>query len=80
MAEKPWNINSTREFSAGNWESSPFRFFAAILFLQSKMSLSEEHTASIVEYLRFMRYKRSQRVRGVDANFQELKDSRWDCI
>lgn len=41
-----------------------------------KMSLSEEHTACIVEYLRFQRYKRSQRVRGVDVNFQELKESR----
>eukprot|EP00047_Mylnosiga_fluctuans_P017374 m.60809 g.60809 ORF g.60809 m.60809 type:complete len:241 (-) comp7048_c0_seq1:114-836(-) len=40
------------------------------------MSLSEEHTKAIVEYLRFMRYKRGQRLRAIDGCFTDLKDSR----
>lgn len=39
-------------------------------------ALNEEHTKAVVEYLRFMRYKRAQRVRGVDTSFNELKESR----
>ena len=42
------------------------------------MALNEDHTKSIVEYLRFMRYKRAQRVRVIEASFQELKESR--CV
>eukprot|EP00048_Salpingoeca_helianthica_P017354 m.236836 g.236836 ORF g.236836 m.236836 type:complete len:247 (-) comp20788_c0_seq1:23-763(-) len=40
------------------------------------MALSEEHTQAIVDYLRFARYKRAQRLRAVDAAFVELKESR----
>lgn len=41
------------------------------------MALNEEHTQSIVDYLRFARYKRTQRVKAVDTAFVELKESRW---
>lgn len=32
----------------------------------------------MVNYLRFARYGRGQRLRGIDASFEELKDSRYD--
>ncbi|XP_073237079.1 leucine zipper transcription factor-like protein 1 isoform X2 [Porites lutea] len=40
------------------------------------IGLNEHHQQIVVNYLRFARYGRAQRLRGVDASFEELKDSR----
>lgn len=40
------------------------------------IGLNEHHQQNVVNYLRFARYGRAQRLRGVDASFEELKDSR----
>lgn len=40
------------------------------------IGLNEHHQQNVVNYLRFARYGRGQRLRGVDASFEELKDSR----
>ena len=41
------------------------------------IGLNEHHQQNVVNYLRFARYGRGQRLRGVDASFEELKDSRY---
>ena len=41
------------------------------------IGLNEHHQQNVVNYLRFARYGRAQRLRGVDASFEELKDSRY---
>jgi hypothetical protein len=38
--------------------------------------MSDEHTRAVVEYLRFSRYKRAQRLRAIEASFADLKESR----
>lgn len=40
------------------------------------IGLNQHHQQIVVNYLRFARYNRGQRLRGVDASFEELKDSR----
>lgn len=40
------------------------------------IGLNEHHQQIVVNYLRFARYGRGQRLRGIDASFEELKDSR----
>ncbi|XP_020609228.1 leucine zipper transcription factor-like protein 1 [Orbicella faveolata] len=40
------------------------------------IGLNQHHQQVVVNYLRFARYSRGQRLRGVDASFEELKDSR----
>lgn len=40
------------------------------------IGLNQHHQQIVVNYLRFARYGRGQRLRGVDASFEELKDSR----
>lgn len=40
------------------------------------IGLNEHHQQNVVNYLRFARYGRGQRLRGIDASFEELKDSR----
>ncbi|KAL9966011.1 hypothetical protein ACROYT_G024018 [Oculina patagonica] len=40
------------------------------------IGLNQHHQQNVVNYLRFARYSRGQRLRGVDASFEELKDSR----
>lgn len=40
------------------------------------IGLNQHHQQIVVNYLRFARYSRGQRLRGVDASFEELKDSR----
>ncbi|KAK2146252.1 hypothetical protein LSH36_622g00032 [Paralvinella palmiformis] len=40
------------------------------------LGLNEHHQNIVVNYLRFARYQRTQRLRAVDLSFQDLKDSR----
>lgn len=40
------------------------------------IGLNQHHQQIVVNYLRFARYSRGQRLRGVEASFEELKDSR----
>ncbi len=40
--------------------------------------MNDNHGATIVNYMRFARYQRGQRLRAVEACFQDLKDSR--CV
>ena len=41
-----------------------------------KLSLSDAHNANVVNYMRFARYQRDQRLRVVDACFKDLKNGR----
>ena len=47
-----------------------------IIYLQA-LGLNEHHQNIVVNYLRFARYQRTQRLRAVDLSFQDLKDSRY---
>ena len=38
------------------------------------LGLIEEHESSVVEYLRFARYKREQRLATVDGAFEDVRD------
>ncbi|XP_063878815.1 leucine zipper transcription factor-like protein 1 [Scylla paramamosain] len=41
-----------------------------------ELGLSEEHRASVSSYLRFNKYQRAQRLRSIEACFQDVKDTR----
>ncbi|ESO86837.1 hypothetical protein LOTGIDRAFT_128288, partial [Lottia gigantea] len=43
---------------------------------QSELGVNEHHQNQVVNYMRFARYQRGQRLRAVDACFEELQDSR----
>lgn len=43
---------------------------------QSKLGVNEHHQAQVVNYMRFSRYQRGQRLRAVEMCFEELKSSR----
>ncbi|KAI0215839.1 Leucine zipper transcription factor-like protein 1 [Lamellibrachia satsuma] len=47
-----------------------------IYLTMSELGLNEHHQATVINYMRFARYQRGQRIRGVKACFEELKDSR----
>lgn len=40
------------------------------------LGLNEHHQANVINYMRFARYQRTQRLRSVDACFNDLKSSR----
>ncbi|KAF6022916.1 LZTFL1 [Bugula neritina] len=40
------------------------------------LGLNDHHQATVINYMRFARYQRSQRLRCVDACFEDLKSSR----
>ncbi|XP_031562380.1 leucine zipper transcription factor-like protein 1 [Actinia tenebrosa] len=40
------------------------------------IGLNEHHQQNVVNYLRFAKFNRGQRLRGIDAAFEDLKDSR----
>ncbi|XP_072020524.1 leucine zipper transcription factor-like protein 1 [Amphiura filiformis] len=42
----------------------------------AELGLNEHHHSTVVNYMRFARYKRDQNLRGVEGCFQDLKDSR----
>lgn len=44
----------------------------------SKLGVNEHHQAQVVNYMRFSRYQRGQRLRAVEMCFEELKSSRLD--
>ncbi|XP_033624414.1 leucine zipper transcription factor-like protein 1 [Asterias rubens] len=44
--------------------------------MASALGVSDHHQESLVNYMRFNRYKRNQNLRGVEGCFQDLKDSR----
>jgi leucine zipper transcription factor-like protein 1 len=44
--------------------------------MTSELGLNEHHTGAIINYLRFARFKRDQRLKVVDGAFEELKESR----
>lgn len=44
----------------------------------SKLGINEHHQAQVVNYMRFSRYQRGQRLRAVEMCFEELKSSRLD--
>ncbi|XP_038078645.1 leucine zipper transcription factor-like protein 1 isoform X2 [Patiria miniata] len=44
--------------------------------MASQLGVNDHHQESLVNYMRFSRYKRSQNLRGVEGCFQDLKDSR----
>ncbi|CAD5112089.1 DgyrCDS1330 [Dimorphilus gyrociliatus] len=44
--------------------------------MSSALGLNEGHQSTVLNYMRFARYQRGQRLRGIDASFKELKDSR----
>lgn len=44
----------------------------------SKLGVDEHHQAQVVNYMRFSRYQRGQRLRAVEMCFEELKSSRLD--
>ena len=41
-----------------------------------EFGLNETHTSEIVNFLRFSRYQRVQRLKGIDCAFQDLIESR----
>ena len=41
-----------------------------------EFGLNEIHTAEIVNFLRFSRYQRAHRLKGIDIAFQDLVESR----
>ena len=45
---------------------------------QSALGLNDHHQTNVINYMRFARYQRGQRLRAVDMCFQELKDSRQE--
>ena len=42
----------------------------------SALGLNETHQTTVLNYMRFARYQRGQRLRAVDSCFEDLKDSR----
>ena len=44
--------------------------------MSSALGLNDHHQANVVNYMRFARYQRGQRLRSVDGAFQDLIDSR----
>ncbi|XP_013399551.1 leucine zipper transcription factor-like protein 1 isoform X3 [Lingula anatina] len=44
--------------------------------MTSALGLNDHHQATVINYMRFARYQRGQRLRAVDACFDDLKDSR----
>lgn len=44
----------------------------------TKLGINEHHQAQILNFLRFSRYQRGQRLRAVEMCFEELKSSRLD--
>jgi hypothetical protein len=50
-------------------------FLARFLLLQD-IGLNEHHQQNVVNYLRFARFNQGQRLRGIEAAFEDLKDSR----
>lgn len=44
--------------------------------MSGSLGLNEHHQATAVNYMRFARYQRGQRLRCVDACFEDLKSSR----
>ncbi|XP_059145410.1 leucine zipper transcription factor-like protein 1 isoform X1 [Physella acuta] len=42
----------------------------------SELGINEHHQTQVINYIRFARYQRAQRLRAVDKCFEELKDSR----
>ena len=41
-----------------------------------ELGVNEHHQNQVINYIRFARYQRGQRLRAVDACFEDLKDSR----
>ena len=48
-----------------------------ITFYIKALGLNEHHQATVLNYMRFARYQRGQRLRCVDGCFSDLKDSRY---
>lgn len=46
--------------------------------MEAKLGINEHHEAQILNFLRFSRYQRGQRLRAVEMCFEELKNSRLD--
>ncbi|XP_071153492.1 leucine zipper transcription factor-like protein 1 [Mytilus edulis] len=46
--------------------------------MDTKLGINEHHSAQILNFLRFSRYQRGQRLRAVEMCFEELKTSRLD--
>ncbi|KAL8570180.1 hypothetical protein ACOMHN_030976 [Nucella lapillus] len=44
--------------------------------MQAELGVNEHHQNQVINYIRFARYQRGQRLRAVDLCFEELKDSR----
>lgn len=44
--------------------------------IQPELGVNEHHQAQVVNYMRFARYQRAQRLRAVDMCFEEMKQSR----
>ena len=42
-----------------------------------ELGVNEHHQNQVINYIRFARYQRGQRLRAVDVCFEDLKDSRW---
>ncbi|XP_014678538.1 PREDICTED: leucine zipper transcription factor-like protein 1 [Priapulus caudatus] len=42
----------------------------------SDLGVNEHHMDQILSYMRFAKYQRAQRIKAVDGNFEDLKDSR----
>ena len=42
------------------------------------MGLNDHHVLQAVNFMRFCRYKRAQRLKAVDHCFQDLKESRYE--
>ncbi|ELT99246.1 hypothetical protein CAPTEDRAFT_2656 [Capitella teleta] len=40
------------------------------------LGINDHHQAMVVQYMRFARYQRGQRIKAVDLNFKDVKDSR----
>ncbi|XP_067687566.1 leucine zipper transcription factor-like protein 1 [Haliotis asinina] len=44
--------------------------------MASELGVNQHHQSQVINYIRFARYQRGQRLRAVDACFDELRDSR----
>ncbi|XP_021373966.1 leucine zipper transcription factor-like protein 1 isoform X2 [Mizuhopecten yessoensis] len=46
--------------------------------MTAQLGVNEHHQAQVINYMRFSRYQRGQRLRAVDMCFEDLKSSRLD--
>ena len=54
-----------------------YLFVTDTLLQTTELGVNEHHQNQVINYIRFARYQRAQRLRAVDACFEDVKDSRY---